>query len=1106
MKKNLLTAFILLIGVIGAAQVTTSAVNGKIADSKGETLPGATVLIVYKPTNTSQGVEVNLEGRYNVVNLTPGGPYEVTVSFVGYTTEKFHDVYLKLGETLKLDVVLQEESHQLNEVVVTGVNQEATEKTGASTNVNRQQLQSLPTLTRSFSDFTRLTPQSSNNSFAGTNFRYNNITLDGAINNDAIGFSPSLGGISGTANQPGSSTRTNSFSLDAIQQVQVQIAPYDVSLGNFTGGSINAVSRSGSNTVEGSVYAFGRGAAITGKYKGSDKINDGSINSSYYDYQTGFRLGFPLVKDKLFWFTNEEITNNSVPVFFPANSPGYFMNQTLSQLDKGAVPASESAYANMALADVIIGKLSSMPVSAYNPIGGFNPGATGAYNIYSKSVKFFNRLDFVINKKHSLALRNNTIISSASNLERSTTEFQFGSYDFIQHNANNSTVAELKSRFANNVSNSLIVGYTDIKDYRDPTGTVFPQIQINGISGGRVLVGSNREAGIFNMRQRTFEFTDNLKFFTGDHMVTIGTHNEFYKINYGFINSWNGRFDYSSMDNFLQDAPTRMRALYHTTDNSRTAQYNNAANVGAFKVLLTSLYAQDQWIKGNLTLTYGLRADLPIMSTGPDGLSRSKFPASPANYGTTFTYNNPSTISTQYFSRVYVSPRIGFNYDAKGDQHVILRGGAGLFTGRIPFAWIGYSFINNGSSFNALDLNPPAKGTTIPTDQTQFGAFAAANGSKNRTEINLLDKSFSLPRMWRSNIAADVALGNGYKLTLEAIYTKTIKDVMIKQVNLKDSVGYASYDPSHLQPLYLAPPSSFTTATGQRISNNFSSVYLITNTDKGYRYQLTAQISKSYPFGLSFMAAYTYGQSKDVLNGIRNSPESGWQTNQGLNPNNLGLAYSNFDIRHRIVSTIQYKKNWGTKGTSCLSLIPTFQSGSPFSYGITSSNNLTKNGQQVDMFYIPKAGEDPYHLNTTDATGTMNANFNNFISNDAYLSKHRGQFTERNGARTPWNNQMDLRLMHDFPINTGKKVNILQVTFDIINFSNLISKHWGVYYFTPNTINSSVDPGLGITTRAYNLGTGLYDITGTYNTPTSKWSVDQFSSRWQAQLGLRYSF
>lgn len=1088
MKRSLQLLFLLLGSAFaGFAQVTTSAVSGLISDSKGESLPGATVQVVYLPTNASSGMATNLEGRYTIVNLTPGGPYEITISFVGYKTEKFNDVYLKLGETLKVDVTLKDESQTLSEVTVVGVNQEANEKIGAGTNVSREQITSMPTLSRSFSDFTRLTPQSSNNSFAGTNFRYNNITLDGAINNDAIGFSPSLGGISGTANQPGSSTRTNSFSLDAIQEVQVQIAPYDVSLGNFTGGSINAVSRSGSNIVTGSVYAFGRNAAITGSYKGADKVGDGSMPSAYHDYQTGFRIGLPIIKDKLFLFTNEEITNNQTPVFFPAGSPNYFLDTNT--------------------ANQIITKLEGMQTSPYNTTGGYNPGAIGDYNIYSKSNKFFNRIDWIINKNHSLAIRNNSIFSEASNLERSTQEFQFGNYDFIQKNTNISTVAELKSKFGNSVSNSLIVGYTDIKDTRNPSGSsIFPQIQINGINGGHVLLGTNREAGIFNMSQKTFEFTDNLKIFKGNHVFTLGTHNEFYNINYGFLNSWNGRYDYNNLNDFLNDKPSRLRALYNSTDNSRESLLNNTP--AKFNVFLTSLYVQDEWIKGKLTLTYGLRADMPILPTGPNGAARANFPSSPANYGTTYNYGTPvSQIGTDYLSQVYISPRIGFNYDLKGDKSVIFRGGSGLFTGRIPFAWFGYAFVNNGSSFNAMDFKPTYGGAVtsvpIPTDPNTYGAYNTniAKSPPTRTELDLMDKNFSLPRIWRSNLAADIQLGRGYKLTLEAIYTKSLQDVMIKQINLKDSVAYADYDVNHQQPLYLSGGS-----TANRVSNNFSSVYLITNTDKGYRYQLTAQISKSYPFGLSWNAAYTYGESKDILNGIRNSPESGWQTNQGLNPNSLSLAYSNFDIRHRIVASVQYKKNWFA-GTSYISAILTMQSGSPFSYAI-NSNKLTANGQQIDMFYVPKSStENPYNfVDNANATAVQQQQaFDKFISNDSYLSSRRGQFTERNGGRTPWNNQLDLRFMHDFHLHVSdKKTNTIQLTFDIINFTNMLNKDWGVSYFTPNTINSSVDPGLSIGSRAISNGTAT--VSGAYSTPKSTYSIDQFSSRWQAQVGVRYIF
>ncbi len=1085
LRTTLLLFISLFFHEVLIAQVTTSSANGKIIDSKNEPLPGATVQFQYQPTNTMFGVATNGDGRFLLANLPPGGPYIVTVSFVGYQTETKNDVFLKLGEPFALNVTLRDEAQQLSDVVVVGVATDMTEKTGTGTAVSRSQIQTLPTLSRSFSDFTRLTPQSSNNSFAGTNFRYNNITLDGAINNDAIGFSPSLGGISGTANQPGSSTRTNSFSLDAIQEVQVQIAPYDVTLGNFTGGSINAVSRSGSNTVTGSVYTFGRNAAITGKYKGDDKVGDGSINNSYSDYQAGFRVGLPLIKDKLFWFTNEEVTHSQIPLFFPAGAPNYFMTTDI--------------------ANQIVNKLATMPVSQYNPAGGYDPGATTDYSIYSKSSKFFNRFDWIINANHQLTLRNNAVISEATNLERSTSEFQFGNYDFLQKNTNISTVLELKSRFGNNASNSLIVGYTDIKDSRNPLGgTIFPQVQINGIGSGHVLLGTNREAGIFNMRQKTFEITDNFKVFTGDHSFTFGTHNEFYNIDYNFINSWNGRFDYPSLAAFLSDSPNRMRAIYNPVDNTRDP--NLSSSPAKFNVALLSLYAQDELaVNDHFRVTYGLRADMTSLPSGPIVDGQSKFPLNPANYGTTYTYDTPvPQIGNKYFGQPIISPRVGFNYDVKGDQSVIIRGGSGIFTGRIPFAWLGYAFYNNGVSYGAMDLNPPKAGTPMPTDPTQFQNFANANGSKNRSELDVLDKNFQMPRMWRSNLAVDMKLGGGYNLTLEALYTKTIKDVQIKQINLKDSVFYAPNDLAKQQPLYLTAAAG----TGNRVSNNFSSVYLITNTDQGSRYQLTAKITKEYNFGLAFMAAYTYGQSKDILNGIRNSPESGWQLNQALNPNNPGIAYSNFDIRHRIVSSVQYKRAWSDKSTSYVSLIYTSQSGSPFTYAITSSNNLTRNGQQIDLPFIPASADQINLVNRVNADGSVTTpaqqyqELDNFIKGDSYLNAHRGQYAERNGARTPWNNQLDLRLMHDFNFAVGSKKNTLQVSFDIINLSNLINKNWGVVYFTPNTLNSSVDIGLKVTRGASSTAAPTY----TFTTPTATYSVDQFASRWQGQLGVRYIF
>ncbi len=1072
------------IGFMAMAQNTTAGISGTVSDSTGETIPGAGVTLLLPSTGTSRSNVTNMDGKYNVVNLDPGGPYTVTAAFVGYSTWKLDNVYLKLGETLKLNIKLSSVKTELKTVEVVAKAGGNQLRTGTGTDVGREQIQTLPTLSRSFSDMTRLTPQSSNNSFAGTNFRYNNISLDGAVNNDAIGFSPSMGGISGTSNAPGSSTRSNSFSLDAIQEVQVAIAPYDVSLGNFTGGSINAVSRRGTNDVTGSVYGYGRNSSITGPYTGVGSVGDGKINSDYYDYQTGLRVGLPLIKDKLFFFTNEEITRNQTPVQYPAGSPGYFMTNTI--------------------ANQITTHLENMPVSTYNPYGGFDPGTAGAYDVYAKSTKYFNRLDWQINNRNTLSVRNNTVISEASNLEHSSTEFQFASYDFIQKNRNISTVAELKSTLTDRTSNSLIIGYTDISDVRDPIGQIFPQIQINNVNGGgTVFLGTDREAGIFNMKQRTFEFTDNLKYFTGNHKFTFGTHNELYNIQYGFINSWNGRYDYNSLDDFLADKPARMRGIYNPVDNSRA---NNFANTPAlYNVDMYSVYAQDEWdATKKLTLTYGVRGDLTIIPNGPPTTAHNSFPDNVPNYGTTYTTDNMvSAIGNTDFGKPTISPRVGFNFDVNGDKSLILRGGSGIFTGRIPFAWIGYTYVNSGTAFNAFDYSPNGAIVPIPTDPTQYSSFASSVGAGGRKELDILDKNFVMPKIWRSNLAADIKMPMGYMLTLEGIYTKTLEDVAIQQINLKDSVYYASYDTQQQQPLYLSGGP-----TANRVSNDFSSVYLITNTDKGERYQLTAQVKKQYKWGMDLMAAYTYAQSKDVLNGIRNSPESGWQVNQSLSPNNAPLAWSNFDIRNRIVSSLGYNKQWSEHTTTHVSFLLTAESGSPFTW-VIGSNNLTRNGQQVDLAFIP-ANEGQLHLvDKTDGQGNVTETAHQqwqeldaFINGEPYLNSRRGQFTERNGDRTPWNNRLDMRVMQDFNLTHGKHTNTLQVSLDIINLANLIDSKSGWFYFTPNTRNSSVNTGLNVT-RANNSSA---EPTYTFTTPSATYSIDQFNSRWQMQLGLRYSF
>ena len=557
MKFSISTFLLLFFLVtISRAQVTTSGLSGLVTDTKKASLIGATVQATYTPTGAKYATVTDIDGRFRINNMNSGGPYQITVTYVGFDTQTLSDVTLQLGETANVNITLKDASSTLTEVTVKG--SRGGEREGAGINVNSETIRRLPTISRSLTDMTRLTPQvTNNNSFAGTNFRYNNVTVDGAINNDAIGFSPSLGGSTGTTGQPGSSTRTNPISLDAIQDIQVAVAPFDVRLGNFLGGSVNAVTRSGTNEVTGSVYAFGRNAGLVGKWNGASDAKE-KLPSTFHEYQLGARVGLPLIKDKLFFFTNEEVTNRQDPVQYQAG--------TASSLIKDAAVAQQ---------------ISDFVKTNY----GLDAGSYGDYSIYSKSTKFFNRLDWNISGKHQLSIRNNTVFSEATNLERDAANFRFGSIDFRQNNNQTSTVAELKSQLGGRASNSLIVGYSTVHDYRTTLSNVrtFPQVEI-GYNGGTIFLGNDREASVFNLKQKTFELTDNFTFYVGKNTFTLGTHNEFYTIDYGFVNSPNGRISYSNLNQFLgigtpnsQNLPNRVRGSYPFADGSNNLdnQFNN---------------------------------------------------------------------------------------------------------------------------------------------------------------------------------------------------------------------------------------------------------------------------------------------------------------------------------------------------------------------------------------------------------------------------------------------------------------------------------------------------------------------------------------------------
>lgn len=1071
-KTRLLLLFMLCVLASSRliSQETIASLNGIIRDSKGTAVQGATIQLRHEPTGFVSQAATNGKGYYFINNLQPGGPYTLTINYVGYAPLERKNYTLTLGPNT-LDQQMEEKANTLETITVTS--RGGTSRSGANVQIGQSQIRNMPSLSRSLTDMTKMTPQSNNNSFAGTNFRYNNVTIDGAINNDAIGFSPSLGGQTNSSGQPGSSTRTNPVSLDAIQDVQVYLTPYDIKIGNFLGGSVNAVTRSGSNEFHGSVYGYGRAAFMVGPNNAGDKSK---IPSDFHDYQTGVRFGFPLIKNKLFFFTNEEITRRVDPVILAAGSA-----------DNKVITLAQAQ------------SIDSLMRTKYGVADG--AGTYGNTTIYSNSNKFFNRIDWVINSRHRLSVRNNTITSQATNLERDQQNFRFGSIDFNQVNNQSSTVAELKSNFNNHLSNSLVLGFSRIHDYRQPVSNpALPQIEISGGNGGTIFLGTDREASIFNMKQKTYEFTDNLTLVKGNNTFTFGTHNEFYNINYGFVNAWNGRIAYSSVSDFINNKPNRVRTNYNYTDNTR--DYIMANPPAAFKVNLYSVYAQDDIRLGRLKVTPGIRFDMADMPNKQILSDKTQTAAADPNYGTTYTYTQAKDIRNDFLGQVQISPRVGFQYDIKGNGRYVLRGGTGIFTGRIPFAWLGYAYYNNGATYGAYDQRSttPYVAGTDPVKDAISSNTGEANFVKNQgkdikdatgqTQVDLIDNKFKMPQIWRSSLAFDYTTADHWKFTVEGMYTKVINDLKFQQINMVDNPTYWIYDTKKQQPIY----------PNQKINSVFANAYLLSNTSQGYRYSITGQVSKTFDFGLQFNAAYTYGQSKDITNGIRNSMESNWQLNQSLNPNNPGLAYSNFDIRHRIVSSANYRIDW-TKSNKYLSTFSLFfntASGQPFSYGLV---NTTYNGtgQSVSLVYIPTK-ED---LGKFFADPTQAAGFDAFVEGDKYLRTRRGDFTQRNGGRTPWNTQLDLRFTQDFNINTnGGKQHTITFTFDIINLTNLLNSSWGKQYFSPNTFNSMAATGLKVSAPTSTNPYPAY----TWSNPGVHYSVDFFGSRYQMQAGLRYTF
>ncbi len=1096
--KKMLKVYLVLIAFFavtfsGYSQVTTSGITGKVTDANNESLPGATVVAIHQPSGTQYGTITNSEGRFTLLNMRVGGPYKVTVSFVGYASKTYSDITLTLGNTADLQVKLQESTTELGEVIISVDHATAfsSERTGANTNITKDMVQSIPTISRGLKDFTKMSPlantSGSGTSFAGSNNRYNQFAIDGLVNNDVFGLA-----ASGTN---GGQTGVEPISLDAIEEFQINIAPYDIRQGGFSGGGINAVTKSGSNKFTGSAYYYGNNESMVGRNNASSGANVKQKYPDYTNYQTGFSLGGPIIKNKLFFFVNGEITRQKTPLSY---EPG--------------TAASKITTAEVERVLAVVKRVAPS----------YDPGSYQSIENETNSNKILAKLNWNISDKHKLVLRHSYTYGENIDNSRSASSLRFYNNGVYFPSKTNSTGLELSSIFGSNIANKLLIGYTSVKDDRDPQGQAFPTVLINIGDSRSITMGSEYSSVANLLEQKIFAVTNDLSIYSGKHTFTLGTHNEFYSFKNLFVQNIYGSYAYRSLADFetigttSEVAPTYYAVGYSFDKTDDPSQSNGAAKFNAMQL---GFYAQDEYqATNNLKLTAGLRVDIPIFPDKPE--SNSAFNTAYAAQGVA-TGELPK-------SRLMWAPRIGFNWDVNGDKTLQVRGGTGIFTGRVPFVWVSNQFSNNGqlngaystgsSSSSASPITNPA-GIRFMADPYKQPRAEDLGKVAGRGAINVIDKDFKFPQVFRTNLGVDKTLPGGIIATVEGIFSKTYNNINFINLNRQAQSGF-TFTGVDQRPRYTTTstlPTNSGYNSSARIDANFEEIIKLENTNKGFSYNFVFQMQKDFKNGFNSMVAYTYGHSEDLNSGTSSVAYSNWRyVNNVGGLNNLELTRSNFDMGSRVVGFVSYIKKYLHDNMSTqVSLFYTGQSGQTLSY--IYNGDLNYDGSTNDMIYIPKQMSDinliPY--TPSGATTAVSAQeqwdkLNSFIESDKYLRTHRGQYAERNGARIPFQHQFDLRILQEFKVKTGKVTNKFQLSIDIQNVGNLLNKDWGRQYYATNQQFSLIDykglENLG-TSKAPNYSNKpTFTYTGSSLINGKPYAISDFGSRWRGQIGLRYIF
>jgi outer membrane receptor protein involved in Fe transport len=1098
-------AFVIVLPFMLAAQVTTSSITGTVKGANGESLAGATITVTHIPSGTLYGAVAKKDGVFNLQGLRIGGPYTVKIDFVGQKSQVFDNIFLQLGEPYYITATLGTDEKELSGVILTTRSRRAaSDKGGMSSVFNNRIISTLPTITRNITDFTRGTPQSNGTSFAGRDGRFNNITVDGANLNNNFGLSTDP--LPGGGNNP--------VSLDAIDEISVSIAPFDVRQGNFTGANISAITKSGTNTFHGTAYWYWQNEKLVGDNAAGVTASNPPFKSHIY----GGSIGGPIIKNKLFFFINGELEKKP-----PAAG--------ISWTPKGGSGA---------------GNISDVPVDSLKKVADYLASAfeydPGVYDNFpsfkNDNHKILAKLDWNISKSHKLTLKYSDFkgtqdfqpsqsggINGASSSglvtygpKFSKSAMSFYGVDYSQVDIVKSGSLELNSNFHSRFANQFLATFTKIKSDKIHPGDQFPFVDILGATTGNInnfiSLGNEPFNGNNNkVLNDILTVTDNFTMFAGKHTLTAGASYEYQKVGNMFMAGSQGYYVYRNVDDFVNNRAPLLFSLSYSLDKDQDAVFSANLKIGQL-----AAYVQDEInVNSNLKVTLGLRMDKPIYLEDPiENPAISALALADKN-------GNPASYTTGKWpkSSVLLSPRVGFRWDMEGDKSMIIRGGTGIYTGRIPFVYLTnipsgsgmYQFgtlitpTTPGVSLNNFLFNPdhhaynPFYNTGLPAN-----LFPTTAGTVASSVFATTARNFKFPQIWRINLAMDKQLDKNWRFTLEAMFTKDINAVYMFNANQKDPDGTVTTG-GVSRGRYSA-----TTAAVRRRTIATNNAIVLDNTSKGSSFVFTAQLARSFAKGWYASVAYNYTFAQDVTANPGSQAASVWAGNQtAATQNDLQLAYSNFAVPHRLLGGISYHFEYLKHLGTTVSLFYDGKSGGTYSYVYNGDLNNDGNTSS-DLLYIPKNATDPteiqfqptftYPNGVTYTAAQMAQIFASYIDQDPYLRKHKGQVAERNGAKLPWVDRLDMKFAQDLFTNLGKQRQTIQFTADIYNVLNLINNDWGIRKITTLPSNNP------LTLVSVTNGIPQFRLNTFNNAPVTRTFQNNVSTAttWAVQLGVRYIF